>query len=130
MQHPDSGTRRWAQIWFAKYCLIYGLPLLFLIIAFHDAENWFLFLSLFWSVSVAYLAWRASDEMVGRKIKALFAIVMLVSWGYGTAAVLSGPGDTKVCYDRIEQTTRWGPMINRGPGPYCDGIPLQDVKTD
>ena len=130
MQHPDSGTRRWAQIWFAKYCLIYGLPLLFLIIAFHDAENWFLFLSLFWSVSVAYLAWRASNEMVSFAVRAAFGCVMVASWAYSFMAVYSSPGDTKICYDRIESITRWGPMINRGPGPYCDGIPLQDVKLD
>ncbi|ALE16904.1 hypothetical protein AMC99_01613 [Altererythrobacter epoxidivorans] len=130
MRHPDSFTTRWGPIWFGKYALIFGAPLIFLVLAFHELEIWFLGLSLYWFCSVAFFAWRAVNKNVRAIWRIALAVLMLSSWSYAALLVYAEPGDTRICYDRIELTARWGPMINRGADPTCVGVALQNIQTD
>lgn len=128
MQHPDSDNARWGGIWFAKYSAMFVFPILILVVFFYDDDGWFLGLSAYWAASITLLAWRKVSVAIGRGWRIGLAIVMAVSWAYATAFVLGVPGDTKICYDRVRAATRGSTTVNLGPDPYCDGIPLQDVK--
>lgn len=129
MRHPDSDTQGWALTWFAKYALLFGIPLLFLLIAFHDDRRWFFGLALYWTCAIAFFAWRAMSAQVTLRWRIGLAAVILASLGYCTLAVLAGPGDTVICYDRLRQPHRWAPIQNLGPDPYCRGVPLDAVET-
>lgn len=128
MRHPDSGNERWGDVWFIKYAALFGAPLLFLIIAFHDREGWFVGLTTYLFCSVSFFAWRSIDERVTLRWRIGLAAVMLLSTAYAVMVALAGPGDTTICYDRISQPHRWAPMQNLGPDPNCRGTPLQNVK--
>ena len=130
MRHPDSYTARWPLIWFAKYSLYFGVPLVFLVIAFWREDSWFIGLSTFWAVGVAILAWQAVNEKVSLKWRVGLAVFIFTAWTYCVALVVAGPGDTTICYDELRSTGLWTRTMNLGPSPYCAGTPLQDVQTD
>jgi hypothetical protein len=131
LRHTDSGSRVTAPIWFAKYAALFVLPLLFLAVAFREHDGWFLGLSAYWAVSIAFLAWRkAKAGPIGWGWCGLLALVMVGSWAYCAMLVLAVPGDTQICYDRVMPTTRGSAGVNLGPSPFCEGTPLQDVQTE
>lgn len=130
VQHPDRGTGRWQLVWFATYALLFFPALLALLITFHEHDGWFLTLSTFLLGAVSLLAWRAARGQVGRVWQAALTLGFVAAWGYTNALVQSSPGDTAICYDRIETTAYRGPMINRGPDPACIGTAVQNIETN
>jgi hypothetical protein len=130
MQHPDSDSAQWGAIWFAKYAFYFGFPLVALFIAFHERSGWFAGLSAYWFLAVVIFAWRAVNANVALGWRIGLVGVMLASWAFTLAWAFAPPGDTKICYDRLDKPHVWSTTINRGPDPYCDGIPLQDVELD
>lgn len=129
MQHPDAESRGWELIWFGKYSLLFLLPLVFLIIAFFEQKWWFLGLSVYLVCAIAFLSWRAMHGNVKKRWRIGLATVIGVSWSYCLLVVFAGPGDTKICYDRLHRPHYWLPLQNLGPSPSCEGVPLQDVEV-
>lgn len=130
MEHPASDSAQWGGIWFAKYAAYFGLPLVLLFAIFHDRPAWFAGLSAYWFASITFFAWRATNAQVAWGWRIGLGLVMLGAWSFTLAWAFAPAGDTKICYDRLEKPHIWSPIINRGPDPYCDGIPLQDVQVD
>ena len=130
MQHPDSTLKVWGRIWFAKYALIFALPLLVLFIALSEHPYWLAGLGIYWFCSVAFLAWRAVNNNVRMPWRIGLGVVMTGFLSFMVVATFVPDGDTKICYDRIVQTVLRGPLVNLGPDPACDGIPLKDVQID
>ncbi len=129
MKHPDSDSDGWELIWFGKYALMFGLPLVFTIIAFSEQPWWFLGITSYLFCAVSFLAWRAINDNVKLRWRVGLALLIILSWTYTLLLVFAGEGDTQICYDRVQPTTYRGPMQNLGPDPNCKGIPLQDVQV-
>lgn len=130
MRHPESGSASWGGLWFAKFCLYFVVPLVFLVIAFHDREAWFVGLSVYWIAAIVFFARRASGPNVSLLWRLGLGAVMLASWGYAMLAVYAPTDGTRICYDRIITPHRWAMAVNLGPDPLCDGIPLDQVVVD
>lgn len=129
MKHPDSDTSTWPHIWLAKYAVLYGLVLAFLVMAFYEQDYWFLGLSAYLTGATAFFARRAANERIAWGWRTGLAAIILTCWAFATVIVFATPGDTKICYDRLSKPHIWAPTFNMGPDPLCDGIPLRDVKT-
>ena len=129
MRHPDNDTSLWPRIWLAKYGVLHGLVLAFLVMAFYAQDYWFFGLSAYVTAATALFAWRAANHRVTRGWRISLGLIILASWAFAAVIVLATPGDTKICYDRLRQPHRWAPTVNIGPDPLCDGIPVRDVNT-
>ena len=130
MRHPYSETRLWGHFWVAKYAVTYLVPTLVLQIFFLHHSAWLVGLTLYWFFAVAFFAWRAANENVGVIARAMLGLIMIVMQALYVLAALVPEGDTKICYDQVERSHIWGPLINHGPSSACEGTRLQDVQVD
>lgn len=86
-------------------------------------------LSAYLMLMVAYFAWRAANGSVRVRWRIGLGGVILSSWSFIMFATFIPEGGTKICYDRFVRAHLWGPLVNLGPDPYCDGIPFDQVRT-
>ena len=117
-------------VWFGRYSLLFFVPLFILFFAFLDREDWFLGLSTWLALTVAFFAWRAANANIRLRWRLGLAVVMLTGWGFLLLAAYASPGDTRICYDRLSRPIFRGPVVNRGPDPACDGIAIQNIDLE
>ena len=125
-QYRGEG-RRWPFYWFAINAVLYCAPSVVLGLVLLDREWFFVTLSVCLTFGMLVLAWRVADERIGILWWAMLLGVMALCCGYMTAVVFWPEGDTPICYDRVSQSHFRGPLVNRGPDPMCQGIPLQNL---